>query len=292
MFRHRIQKNSELVPQINVTLQSNPTNEFQHQPNVKNPKTKSFDVLGMLLLYTVIHCIINAIPLGVLIGYFGVGPIEAAIEQVFHVKPNSFIRLIDSVFNSAIFLFVLFPETFVLAFLGVNLMLRTNIELAALISYAISQSEFVCVRYILLRRQYLRIADDVSILMGHAVLFSQGILCIFAWSVLTGSKLFPTALLVILFLATIIMLSIILIALKSQSHCRVSSEQLVKKHVNGFHVYGCSGGANGYLRRMWNCQLPLRIYCGKQFVIGKDAIMNYLYVLSSNLTNLLVLVKI
>lgn len=90
----------------------------------------------------------------------------------------------------------------------------------------------------------------------------------------------------------IVSLGIAMIVLKSQNNCRMFSESIVKKHVNGFHVYGIKGGVNSCLRRMWKCQLPLRIYCGEQFVIGKDAVINFLDVLLNNIVNILVIIKV
>lgn len=88
------------------------------------------------------------------------------------------------------------------------------------------------------------------------------------------------------------LLGIILTFLHLQGNCRVLSENLVKKHAGGFHVFGIRGDEQSYQKRMWSGQLPLRIYCGEHFVIGKGAVMNYMDVLSSNATNLLVLLRI
>lgn len=101
---------------------------------------------------------------------------------------------------------------------------------------------------------------------------------------LVGWKLLPLVLVSAFSEAFAVILGGIIFVLKFQSNCRVSSEELLEKNVDGFHVYGIKGGDQGYFGRLWKSQRPLRIYCGKQFVIGKDAVMNYLDVLSSNAT--------
>lgn len=110
--------------------------------------------------------------------------------------------------------------------------------------------------------------------------------------VLVGWKL-TSLYLALLFLALILVILVaVLFELKSASFCRVLSETLLTKHVDGFHVYGIRGGSCGCLRRMWKSQMPLRIHCGQEFVIGQDAVMNYLDVLTNNAANLVVIIKI
>lgn len=60
----------------------------------------------------------------------------------------------------------------------------------------------------------------------------------------------------------------VVFALQTQSSCRSASEDLITKHLSSLRVYGIKG------------------------VVGEDAIMNYLNVLTDNLTNVLVLINI
>lgn len=65
-------------------------------------------------------------------------------------------------------------------------------------------------------------------------------------------------------------------------------------HLEDFHVYGIRGMehlATRITKRVWISQLPLKIYCGDQFVCNSGAVMNYLEVLTDNLTIVLLLTK-
>lgn len=147
-------------------------------------------------------------------------------------------------------------------------------------------------QYVVLRRQHLRIEESVSLITACGVLFTQILLCAAAWIVIICWKMFPVYICVFGFVGFTIILFLMLFFLKTQSACRNLSENLLTKHLDGFHVYGIRGGGTGFIKRVWKSQLPLRIYCGRQFVVGNDAIMNYLDVLSDNITNAVVLFKI
>lgn len=162
----------------------------------------------------------------------------------------------------------------------------------ALGTYSLAKAEFVYSRYNLLQVQYLWRAEYVSILTGLAIIVTQIILCVCIWMVIIGRKVLPMFLVLIAVGFVIPVLLVTLLSLKAQSNYRIFNENLIIRNINGFRVYGIKVGGNGYLKRMWKCQLPLRIYYGKQFAIGRDAVTNYLDVLSSNATNLVVLLKI
>lgn len=292
LIRRIIQKNTEFICQINSFFQSNPTTSFQNQNTISERNKICKNLSGTLLLYMVIYMNVIVMPIAGILCYLGVGPMQSIMELIFHLQSNNFMVLVDSIFTFVLTYYILTRETFILAFVGLTLFVRIYAEIVALVSYASSHSQFVFCRYILLRRQYLRIADDFSMVVGYVVVFTQILLCLCLWIALTGWKRFPIFLTLAYLVIFIFGLGTVLFVLQTLSKCRTSSEDLLKKRVSGFHVYGIRGGLHSYLKRMWKCQLPLRINCGKQFVIGKDAIMNYLNVLSSNATNVLVLIKI
>lgn len=293
LVRHACQQYSYGVHQANYFFQSNPTQRLQKtKTNCKPAKLIFNDFTGMLMLSIVLQHNILGIPSGTLLCYTGVDPLQATFEQVFNLKSNIITFIISSFFTTIWLVFICMRELFIMTFLGVILFVRINAELVALHSYPLSFSAFVCDRYIVLRRQYLRIAEAFSQITGYAVVFVQVLVCTFLWMVLICWKLIPSLLTAGFLGGAMISLGGVIFLLKTQSTCRAASENLLTKHLDGFHVYGIRGGASGYWKRMWKWQIPLRIYCGKQFIIGHDAIMNYLDVLTSNLTNVLVLIKI
>lgn len=293
LVRRRIQQNNEFVFQMNIMFQSNPTgSSLAKQFTRQNSKIPLHDLPGLLLLILAFNSNALGIPICIIFGFIGVGPIQATLEQVFHFQSNIYTLLLDATFLTFMIVYVSLRENFIAAFAGMNLLIRINAELVALSSYPMTDSAFVCSRNILLCRQYLRIANDMSMVTGYVILFTQVFLCTCIWLILIGSKLIPLYIVGALIVVFFVTLGVMVFALQSQAQCRVCSDNLIRRHLDGFHVYGIRGGPHGYWKRMWKCQRPLRIYCGKQFVIGKDAAISYMHVLSNNATNAVVLIKI
>lgn len=292
LVRFILKGNNELVYQINFIFQSNPTNASEDSQLNNKQKIRSMDLSGIFLLAVIIILNILGTPTIIPGCHFGLGPIHATTEQILHYQSTTIIFLLESLYNTILFNCVILRESFILLFMGVTFFNRIDANLIALGTYPLQNTEFVCSRYKVLQCRYLRICDDISILTGYTILITQVVLCACTWLVINGRRLLPMFVVftgVAFFIGCLV---IMLVVIKTQSNCRIFSENLVQKHVNGFRVYGIKGGPSGSLRRMWRCQLHLRVYCGKHVVIGRDAIMNYLDVFSSNATNLMVLVKV
>lgn len=292
LIRRVFQKDIQLVAQINSLFQSNPTIRSKQITNSRTIPNTDFDLPGTLMFLVIMDFDFLGLPGGMLISYIGVDPFAATYEQIFNLHLNLVTFFLNSIFNTFLLVFIFMRELFILGFVGIILFVRIKAELDALHSYSLSESQFVCTRYNLLQRQYLRIANSSALIMVYLIVNSQIVTCTFAWMVCICWKLIPPYLVMTFLSGAILTLGSVLFVLQTQSTCRASSETLIRKHLNGFHVYGIRGGSNGYWKRMWKCQRPLRISCGEQFAIDRDAYMNYLDVLSDNLTNVLVLVKI
>lgn len=211
---------------------------------------------------------------------------------MFILYSNKFVVLLEIVFLIVAAAFVMLRDAFLFMFGAVHIFFRIKAELVSLNSYSLQYTESVRLKYRNLWCRYRRMGDEFSIMTGYGILMSQFLLCACLWVVINGRRLLPPYLLLMPASLFITLLEITLMSLKTISSCRVFSENLITNHVNGFHVYGTKGGTCGYLRRLWRCQFPLRVLCGKQFVIDRDAIMNFLNALSSNATNVVVLLKI
>lgn len=291
--RRVIQNNSKGFVQSNSIFQSNPTTRFSEI--AKQAKTKNVmlsDIPGAMMLLMAINFNILGWPAGLLVSYLGVDPFQATLEQVFSLESNIFTFIINSVFNTFLIIYIGLRELYIFVFFGIIIFVRIKADLDAMSSYPLSHSDLVCSKYISLRRQCLGFADAFSQVMACMVVYTQISICTFLWMVIIGWSFIHPYLVMTFVGGTIECLGGILYALHTQSSSRISSEDLLTKHVDGFHVYGIYGGREGYQKRIWKCQRPLRIYCGKQFVIDREASMNYLNVLTDNVINVLVLVRI
>lgn len=141
--------------------------ESVHQCDVS-----SYDVPGIVLYFLAIYAFYLVSHVAMLIGYMGVGPIQATAEQFFHVHSNFFTIFLDMTFLTFVAVYVFSRESYIFIYILVALFVRVNAELSALSSYSLSHSEFVSLHYVFLRRQYLRISDHWSFLVGCKVLFT------------------------------------------------------------------------------------------------------------------------
>lgn len=275
-------------------LQSECTICFQN--NDKEPGSNNdedcFDLVGNLLLFLIICANLVGIPISTLICYIGIDPIQATFQHLLNVSPNPYTFVFSSICSTLGCVCSCVREMFIISFFGVALFVRIRSELVALSSYSLLHSEFVCGRYILLRRQHLIIEEAFSLITACVVIFGQVLHSVAIWIVFICWKLIPLYLVVSCIFGFFVTLGGLIFGLQTQSSCLISSETLLIKHVDGFHVYGISGGKFGKLKRIWKCQLPLRFYCGKHFLVSRDAIINYLDVLTNNVTNLVVLIKV
>lgn len=292
LVRHFVQRNWELVHHINSIYQSNPTSKSSESHDAHIHDSRYYDLSGIMLLLIIFFLNVSCVPMIILCSYLGLGPMQMTAEQIFNLPLNKFICLLDIVSLVVSLPVVLFRQGFIILFIAVTLFNRIDAELVSLHTYPLQYTEFVCLHYNLMQCRYLRISEDISILTGYGIIIMQVLLCVQLWTLVNGRRLLPVFLLLICAGFLITDFVVTLMYIKTQSNCRISSENLITKHVNGFRVYGVKGGTCGYLRRLWKCKFSLKIYCAKQFIIGRDAIINFLDVFSSNATNLLILVTI
>lgn len=143
LVRHFVQRNYEFVHQINSILQSSPT--YKSRETYINDN-RHYDLSGIMLLFIIIFVNVFSVPIVILTYYLGIGPIQMAAEQIFHLHTNKCLFFLDIVLLFAVLLFVLCREGFVIVFIGVNLFSRIDTELLSLNSHSLPNTEFVCFR--------------------------------------------------------------------------------------------------------------------------------------------------
>lgn len=242
-------------------------------------------------LFLLFH-LIFLMPAYILLFYVGMEPIQTTLQQCLSVPASNLTFVFTSIICIFLCVLICFREMYVFGFAGMILLSWLKAELFALYSHSLMKSEFVSHRYIRLRLQHLRIEKAFSLGTAGAVLFCLVMHCAVLCMVCSFWMLIPAYMSVAIVVILTVSLVIVLFALRTESDCQVSSQNMVTKHLDGSHVYGIQGGFNDHLKRIWKGQLPLRIYCGRQFVVGRDACMNYMDALSSILTNSVRIIKI
>lgn len=291
ILRYVFRKNTEFVTQFNALWHCNPTKTSEDTKGISSNEA-SFDLVGIMLLLLIVFLNVMGIPVYIILSYVRIDPVQATLQHCLNIPPNNITFVFGSVICIVLFILIGARETYIVAFVGVALLVRLKAELVALNSYGLLKSEYLSNRYIILRRQHLKLERVCSLGTACVVVFLQVAHCILFWMVCICWMLIP-----VYFSASCLALSIVsLVALwfglDTESDCHVYSKNLLTKHLDGFHVYGIRGGRHAHLKRVWKCQLPLKIYCGRQFVVGKDAFLNYMDVFTDNLTNAVVLIKI
>lgn len=292
IIRHIIRKNQEYASQRNALLQYNTTLLSEDLDRKKGGINDGcFDLVALLLFLLIILFNVMGIPSYAILCYIGMDPVQAALQLCLNTPPSNLTFLFSTIICNLLIMFICAREIYVFVFVGMVLLDRIKVELVALNSYNLMETEFVSNRYILLRRQHLRLEKVFSLGTASAVVFVKIIQWAFMWMACSCWMLIPAYMSATGVVISILTLVLVSLALGTESYCQVSSQNLLAKHLDGFHVYGIKCRKNGYVKRIWNCQLPLRIFCGRQFVVGGDAFMNYMDVLSSNLTNAVCIIK-
>lgn len=188
--------------------------------------------VGIMLFVFVISLNMAGIPVYTLICYFGMDPIQATLEQCLNVPPSNLTFVFSFLICILLFMFICVREVYVVVFSGMILLARLKAEVVALNSYTLLQSEFVCNRYILLRRQHLRIEKPFSLGTASTVLFCQVMQCALLWMAFNCWMLVPVYMIASFVVMFNLSLGIVSFALETESDCQVSScEWTFKKNL-------------------------------------------------------------
>lgn len=125
----------------------------------------------------------------------------------------------------------------------------------------------------------------------NLILFSQIMLTVGAWVTISVYSMIPLFLNVMTITGLAGSLALCFLLLNTFTNARLISNHFImlKRDQFGGRHYGTWSKSKYYAGR-WKSQQPLTIYCGSQFAFSKNAIINYMDVLNSNITNAVLLI--
>ncbi|CAL8068667.1 unnamed protein product [Orchesella dallaii] len=145
------------------------------------------------------------------------------------------------------------------------------------------------------RREFLRRFIYLRVLIAHLRVFickiamdlvsgSLFILTVFAWFSVRGFFIFPLFIPVAGVSAFVGGLGIAIFALQEITSIREQSNAIIRNRRAQHHSFNRSR-TDYYHTAKWKAQLAFPLQCGDKFMFSKGAIMDYLNVLSTNITN-------
>lgn len=125
--------------------------------------------------------------------------------------------------------------------------------------------------------------------ISYRLTFVEGMLALLAWLSINAFKIFPLYIVAATVDAFAGGIGIVVFLLRILLLARLYSKQLVNRKRKGWTMYA-NKKITFYYTVKWKAQMELQLTCGKQFYINESAVNNYLYVLTTNLTNAILLI--
>lgn len=258
------------------------------------PDRRDMQLGGIIPFYYFLGVFIFGTPFPLIIWFFDLQQFHTVLSDLIFGDPCYH----NSTTTFTLHIFVLFILTIMvnmcLRELGVILLWVYNIiycslqHTRTLLAIQHKHDQEVFIRYLYL----VSIYKHINILLERAslalIVFSQCILTLFVWFFIKCFKLFPNILLATFVLAFIggLALSIDLYGLCAK--LQKQSSKLIFQRMS--HLKYSKHNMYWYLK--WRSQKPVYINCGERFVIMEDTVMIHLNLLTSNIVNMVLLVKI
>jgi len=151
-------------------------------------------------------------------------------------------------------------------------------------------SENTYLKYFIHYRVFVVIAEKfISRLTLVLVIYSQVVLTGVGWMAVNGFYTFPPLMVAFAICMFVCGLPITIFLLHQTTYCRLLSVKVGDEKRNLFHT-SKRNGPGYYMMLKWKAQQPFSLRCGDMFLLTKDAIINYVYVLNTNLTNAILLI--
>lgn len=259
--------------------------------------TASFDLPGFLLVYFMTGAIFFGLPLPVLLWYLELDPIQVFLERFILSKAyfrgnleivfSTIFSLIGTMIGFYIIVKIVFLALVTPIFMGISAdsFFYTLTSDALIYSENEFISHFVCLRILcMLAREF------ISYLTLDLVTWSQFFLTGCAWISVHGFQVLPIFVVTTTSAAFVGGLGMAICILHNTTNARLLSIEIIDRQKNRWYTLARSKMTYYYFVK-WKAQQPLPINCGQNFALSKDAIMNYLDVLSVNVTNAVLLIQ-
>lgn len=298
VLRHNFAKQGCIVAEcFNICTES----KYLRKRSIKSKSTFQ-DTAGLLLAYYMLGVLVFGPPLPFLLSYFHLSP-TLVILQNFRFNVSSFSsQLLILLQDIWIVEYFGIHDLSVACFLAICNFLATQRHIETLRFYQTKHylyRDIVLKYYMQITIVYSAYAKYVNDDIFALVIFSQIVLTGFVWLSINCGKLLPMFLICCFSCAFVGGLGLALYIFNLLATARLLSGRLIELGKGGKRVkLFCmvsrrrANFAAKILQKRWIAQKQLPINCGQAFAFSKNAIMNYLNVLSTNLTNAVLLIKV
>lgn len=266
------------------------------------------DYAGLLLLYFVIGMNILGTPLPFVLWKMKLDPMLYLFEHFLKPAEMHYLKFLPLAISASAFIGCAIHDLTVLVFICVTTFLAIQARLETLLRLLTRKEESAycqreiqklvlkCYREMLVL--YAAVEKPLSNIMMYNVVFSQLLLTQLLWIAVNCYGQIHMFIVMSCGSAFVGGLGLIMFKLHIYALSRETSQQIVDQAVGGYKRMfqlrrGGSNQAFGVVTiRCWWAQRALPIKCGARFSFSTDATMNFLSVLTSNLTNALLLIAV
>lgn len=120
---------------------------------------------------------------------------------------------------------------------------------------------------------------------------TQIILVYLAWVAVNLCQVQPVLITISAGVACVVGTIIITFILRLSVYTKMQCVKIIESKRNLLHGYKCFARGRYYFLR-WKAQMPIVVYCGTMFSLSTEAVMSYLSVLNTNMTNAILLIQV
>lgn len=275
----------------------------QHRQGIYKPVPVKEDICGIIFVGFVFGMIACIPFLPLVLWYIRLDPFTTVITSLFGSNISSF-KLSRFVALLLTYLMVLIElhDMSVILFVAVCsfLAIQNHLETLSKLVKSFNRNEVVIIKYYEhLTLLFNACADFLNQRNMALVISTQVSLVMSLWLAVNCYKFLPFLIVFTSVYGFFAGLGIALCLLRIFTFARIQSAELINEVLCMGSTKYCGYGMKArksqqqmILQRKWWAQQELQIKCGQRFAFSKDAILNYLNILNSNLTNAVLLLQV
>jgi hypothetical protein len=256
------------------------------------------DPPGLLLIYYMTGCLIFGLALSAVLFYNDLDPYVTTFTKL-GLTMNPYLLIVSYLLSTFTIVYLVLHNLTVIVFLAIfsYLAIQSYLKFLIIIYRKSINSKIVLSYYVQIRLVYNLYSECVHSSIFIMTVYTLGLLTLFLWLAVNCANVVPLFIVLCFGAAFIGGLGLIVFLMQIFADTRILSGVLIKQAKGSFcysttHNVGTSTLYERILKRKWLSQPELPVNCGRRFACSKDAIMNYLDVLSSLLTNSLLLFQV
>lgn len=248
------------------------------------------------MIYFMIGINVFIIPCPLVHWFFDLDPVFVVMNYL--VLPDAYYRSWNTIVAcellamliDLILIYIIFKYLFIILVYLIMLGLQFKQYTKALILQVRNHTEPELISFYMIVSVMLMIIRDFmcqQILYG--LTFVQFILTLFAWLSINAFHSLPSFIIAAVGAAFVGGIGIVIVLLRILLFARLYSKQLVNQKRKRWAM-NSSRKRTYYYTVKWKAQMELQINCGEQFAINEYAVNNYLFMLTTNVTNAILLI--